>query len=124
MQPIEPQIQVQTLILPLSDSDDTNIGTRDGVTDSSLDTLTIEVIQPNEGIEIQLPINPPQRVPPNSPQSPRTNVAVLIQDGLITDDEETGDQVVSPAVGAQTAEQSRQETLPLIPQITLCMVSY
>ena len=46
------------------------------------------------------------------PESPRANVAVPIQDGLITDDEDTGDQVVPPAVGAQAAEhEGRRETL-------------
>ena len=59
-QPIEPQIQVQTPNLPPSHSNDTNIGTLDGDTDSSLDTSSIEVIQLNEGLEIQLPINPSQ----------------------------------------------------------------
>ena len=59
-QPIEPQIQVQTPNLPPSHSDNTNNGTMDSVTDSSLDTLSIEVIQQKEGLEIQLPINPPQ----------------------------------------------------------------
>ena len=103
-QPIELQIQVQIPHQQPSDSDDTNIVTPENGTDSSLDTSSIEVIQPHEGLEIQLLINPPQCTPPNSPQSPRTNVAVPIQDGLITDDEETGDQVVPPAIGARPAE--------------------
>ena len=62
------------------------------------DTSSIEVIQPNEGLEIRLPINPPQRALPNSPESPRTNVAVPIPDTLLTEDEETGDQAVPPTV--------------------------
>ena len=39
-------------------------------------------------------------------------------DNLITDDEETGDQVVPPAVGAQTAKQGRRETLSPTPHNT------
>ena len=39
-------------------------------------------------------------------------------ESLITEDEETGDQVVPPAVGAQTAEQGRCETLSPTPQNT------
>ena len=65
------------------------------------------MIQLDEGLERQLPINPLQRVPPSPPQSPITNVAVPIQDGLITDDEETGDQIVPLAVAVHTAEQGR-----------------
>ena len=42
-QPIEPQIQVQIPQQQLSDSDDTNIATSESVTDSSLDTSSIEV---------------------------------------------------------------------------------
>ena len=101
---IELQIQVQIPHQQPSDSDDTNIVTPENGTDSSLDTSSIEVIQPHEGLEIQLPINPPQCTLQNSPQSPRINVAVPIQDGLITDDEETGDQVVPPAIGTRPVE--------------------
>ena len=39
-------------------------------------------------------------------------------DSLITEDEDTGDQVVPPTVGAQTAEQGRYETLSPTPQNT------
>ena len=60
-----------------------------------------------------MPLNPPQRVPPNTPQSPRTNVAVPTNDGLFTEDEEEEDQVVPPLLGDQTAE-----TLSPTPQIT------
>ena len=80
------------------------------MTDSSIDSSSIEVLQLTTGLEIQLPINPPLRQPPPAPESPRTNVAVPNDDSLITEDEETGDQVVPPAVGAQTAEQGRRET--------------
>ena len=83
-----------------------------------MDTSSIEVIQPNKGLEIRLPINPPQRAPPNSPESPRTNVAVPIPHGLLTDDEERGDQVVPPTVLTPTSEpQGRQETLSPTPQV-------
>ena len=109
---IEPQIQIHTAKPQLSDSDDTNINAPDSGTDSSLDTSSIEVIQPNEGLEIWLPINPLLRAPQISPKSPRTNVVVPVQDGLFTGDEEAGDQVVPPIVGATTPEpQGGWETL-------------
>ena len=86
--------------------------------DSSLDTSSIEVIQPNKGLEIRLLINPPKRAMPNSPESPRTNKAVPIPDGLITDDEETGDQVVPPTVVTPTSDpQGRHETLSPTSQV-------
>ena len=76
-EPLEPHVQVQNNNQQISDSDGTNHSTPEIATDSSLDTSSIEVIQPNEGLTIKLPINPPQRAPPNSPESPRTNIAVL-----------------------------------------------
>ena len=83
-----------------------------------MDTSSIEVIQPNKGLEIRLPINPPQRAPPNSPESPRTNVAVPIPDRLLTEDEETGDEVVPPTVVTPTLDpQGRRETLSPTPQV-------
>ena len=93
-QPLEPQVQVQNNSQQVSDSDETNNSTPESATDSSLDTSSIEVIQPHEGLEIRLPINPPQRAPPNSPESPRTNVAVPVPDELLTEDEETGVKAV------------------------------
>ena len=93
-QPLEPQVQIQDNNRPLSDSDEANISNPESSTDSSLNSSGIEVIQPNDviqpnqGLEIRLPINPLQRVPPNSPESPRTNIAVPIPDGLLTGDEE------------------------------------
>ena len=92
--PCNLQVQVQNNGQQVSDSDETNNSTPESATDSSLDTSSIEVIQPNEGYEIKLPRDPPQRVPLNSPESPRTNVAVPIPDDLLTEDEETGDQAV------------------------------
>ena len=59
-QHLEPQVQVQNNNQQPSDSDETNVGTPVSGTDSSLDTSSIEVIQPHEGLEIRLPINPPQ----------------------------------------------------------------
>ena len=59
-QPLEPQVQVQNNNQQIYDSDETNNSTPGSVTDSSLDTSSIEVIQPHEGLEIRLPINPPQ----------------------------------------------------------------
>ena len=115
---MEPQVQIQMNNQQPSDSDEANISTPESATDSSLDTSSIEVIQPIEGLEIRLPINPLQRALPNSPESPRTNVAVPIPDGLITDDEDTGDQVVPPTVVTLTLDpQGRQETLSPTPQV-------
>ena len=117
-QPLEPQIQVQNNNQQVSDSDKTNNSTPESATDSSLDTLSIEVMQPHEGLEIRLPTNPPQRAPPNSPESPWTNVAVPISDDLLTEDEETGDQAVPPTVTPTIPDlKGRQETLSLTPQV-------
>ena len=83
-----------------------------------MDTSSIEILQPNEGLEIRLPINPQQRALPNSPESPRTNVAVPIPDGLLTEDEETGDQLVPPTVVTLTPDpKGRRETLSPTPQV-------
>ena len=71
-QPLEPQVQVQNNTQQVSDSDETNHSTLESATDSSLDTLSIEVIQPHEGLEIKLLISPPQRALPNSPESPKS----------------------------------------------------
>ena len=117
-QPLEPQIQVQNNNPQTSDSDETNNSTPESATDSSLDTSSIEVIQPQEGLEIRLPINPP-RAPPNSPESPRTNVAVPASDDLLTKDEETGDDDVPPAETTVTPDvKGRQETLSPTPQVS------
>ena len=83
-QPLEPQVQVRNNGQQISDLDETNNSTPEIVTDSSLDTSSIEVIQPNEGLAITLPQNPPQRAPPNSPAESRTNVAVPIPQDLFT----------------------------------------
>ena len=117
-QPLEPQIQVQHTIQQVSDSDETNNSTSQTATDSSVDTLSFEVIKPSEGHEIRLPKDPPQRAPPNSPESPRTNVAVPIPDDLLTEDEETGDQAVPLNVTPTTPKlKGRQETLSPTPQV-------
>ena len=117
-QPLEPQVQVQTINQQSSDSDETNNCTPESATDSSLDTSSIEVIQPHEGLEIRLPINPPQRAPPNSPESPRTNVAVPAPDDLFTEDEGTGDDDVPPTETTVTPDvKGRQETLSPTPQV-------
>ena len=117
-QPLEPQVQVQNNIQQVSDSDETNNSTPESATDSSLDTSSIEVIQPHEGLDIRLPTNPPQRAPPNSPESPRTNVAVPVPDELLTEDEETGDQDVPPTETPITPDlKGRQETLSPTPQV-------
>ena len=117
-QPLEPQIQVQNNNQQISDSDETNNSTPESATDSSLDTLSIEVIQPHEGLEIRLPINPPQGAPPNSPESPRTNVAVPAPDDLLTEDEGTGDDDVQPTETTVTPDvKGRQEILSPTPQV-------
>ena len=58
-EPLQPQVQVQNQESQTPDSEDTSISNSDTVTDSSLDSLSIEVLQPNTGLQIQLPINPP-----------------------------------------------------------------
>ena len=117
-QPLKPQVQVQNNIQQVSDSDEANNSTPESAIDSSLDTSSIEVIQPNEGHEIRLTKDPPQRAPPNSPASPRTNVAVPIPDDLLTEDEETGDQAVPPTVPPTTLDlKGRQENLSPTPQV-------
>ena len=110
-QPLEPQVQVQNNNQQVSDSDKANNSTPESTTDSSLDTSSIEILQPNEGLEIRLPINPPQRALPNSPESPRTNVAVPIPNSLLTEDEETGDQVVPPTAVTPTPDPKLGEKL-------------
>ena len=118
-QTLEPQVQVQNNNQKISDSDETNNSTPEIATDSSLDTSSIEVIQPNEGLAIKLPINPPQCAPPNSPESPRTNVAVSVPDHLFTEDEETGDDDVPPTETTVTSEvKGRQDTLSPTPQVS------
>ena len=117
-QPLEPQLQVQNNDQQVSDSDKANISTPESATDSSLDTSSIEVIQPHEGLEIRLPISPPQRAPPNSPESPMTNVAVPVPNDLLTEDEETGDRAVPPIAPPTTPDlKGRQETLSPTPRI-------
>ena len=118
-QSLEPQVQVQNNNQQISDSDETNNSTPGSATDSSLDTSSIEVIQPHEGLEIRLPINPPQRAPPNSPESPRTNIAVPVPDDLLTEDEETGDDDVPPTETTVKPDvKGRQETLSPTPQVS------
>ena len=117
-QPLEPQVQVQNNSQQVSDSDETNNSTPQSATDSSLDTSSIEVIQPHEGLEIRLPTNLPQRAPPNSPESPRTNVAVPIPDELLTEDEETGVTAVPATTPPTTPDlNGRQENLSPTPQV-------
>ena len=91
---LEPQVQVQNNDQQNSDSDEPNTSMPELITDSSLDTSSIDVIQPNKPLEINLLSNPPQRALPNSPQSPRTNIATPIPDTLLTDVEDTGEQQV------------------------------
>ena len=116
---MEPQVNVRNNSQQISDSDETNNSTPEIATDSSLDTSSIEVIQPNEGLAITLPHNLPQRAPPNSPESPRTNVAVPIPQDLFTEDEDTEDDDVPPTKTTVTPEvKGRQETLSPTPQVS------
>ena len=118
-QPLEPQVHVQNNNQQISDSDETNNSTPGSATDSSLDTSSIEVIQAHEELEIRLPINLPQRAPPNSPESPRTNVAVPVPDDLLTEDEETGEDDVPPTKTTVKPDvKGRQETLSPTPQVS------
>ena len=117
-QPLEPQIQVQNKSQQVSDSDKTNTSTPETTTDSSLDTSSIEVIQPSKGHEIRLPQDPPQRAPPNSPVTPRTNVAVPVPDDLLTEDEDTGDKAVQSTTPPPSLDlKGRQETLSPTSQV-------
>ena len=102
----------------VSDSDERTTSTPGSATDSSLDTSSIEVIQPHEGLEIRLPISPPQRALPNSPESPWTNVAVPVPDELLTEDEDAGHKDAPPtAISTTPALTGRQETLSPTPQV-------
>ena len=117
-QPLEPQIQVQNKSQQVSDSDEANTSTPETTTDSSLDTSSIEVIQPSEGHEIRLPQDPPQRAPANSPASPRTNVAVPVPDDLLTEEDETGAKAVQSTTPPTSPDlKGRQETLSPTPQV-------
>ena len=117
-QPLETQVQVQNTNQQSSDSDETTQSTPESGTDSSLDALSIEVIQLHQGLEIKLPLNPPQRAPPNSPESPRTNVAVPIPDNLFTEDELSGDEDAPPTETTVIPDvKGRQETLSPTPQV-------
>ena len=117
-QPLEPQVQVQNNIQQVSDAGETSNSTLESATDSSVDTSSFEVIKPSEGHEIRLPKDPPQRALPNSPASPRTNVAVPVTDDLLTEDEEKGDYAVPPTVTSTTPNvKGRQETLSPTPQV-------
>ena len=116
-QPLEPKVRNNSQ--QISDSDETNNSTPEVATDSSLDTSSIEVIQPNEALAIKLPHNLPQRAPPNSPESPRTNVAVPTSQDLFTEDEGTEDDDVPPTETTVTPEiKGRKETLSPTPQVS------
>ena len=61
----------------------------------------------------------PQRALSNSPESPRTNVAVPIPQDLFTEDEETEDDDLPPTETTVTPEvKGRQETLSPTPQVS------
>ena len=117
------QVQIHQAKPQLSDSEDTNHGSSgpDSATDSSLESSSIEIIQPQQkGLEIRLPLSPPHRtppVPPPSPQSPRTNVVADVS-GLISEDEDTI-QAVPTTVNADPPEpKGRKETLSPTPQVS------
>ena len=53
---------------------------------------------------------------PNSPESPKTNVAVPVPDDLLTEDEGTGDDDIPPTETTVMPDvKSRQETLSPTP---------
>ena len=117
--PLAPQVSVRDNGQQISDSDETNKSTPEIATDSSLDTSSIEVIHPSEGLVIKLPQNPPQCALPNSPESPRTNVAVSTPEDLFTEDEDTANDDVPPTTTTVTPEvKGRQETLSPTPQVS------
>ena len=117
-QPLEPLVQVQNKSQQVSDSDETSTSTPETTTDSSLDTSSIEVIQPSEGHAIRLPQDPPQRAPPNSPVTLMTNVAAPVPDSLLTEDEDTGDNPVKSTTPPPSPDlKGRQETLSPTPQV-------
>ena len=87
-------------------------------TDSLWDTSSIEVIQPSKGHAIRLPQDPPQRALPNSPVTLMTNVAVPVPDNLLTEDEDTGDNVVQSTTPLPSSDlKVRPETLSPTPQV-------
>ena len=65
-QPLQPTVQVQNQIQQTQDSDDTSASNPETVTDSSLDSSSIEVLHPDTGLQISLPSNPPQTTSSNS----------------------------------------------------------
>ena len=66
-----------------------------------------------------MPLNPPQRALPNSPESSRTNVAVPIPPDIFIEDEETEDDDVPPTETTAKPElKGRQETLSPTPQVS------
>ena len=118
-QPLEPKVQVRNNGQQISDSDETNNSTPELATDSSLDTSSIEVIQPNEALAISCHITHHNVLHPNSPESPRTNVAVPTSQDLFTEDEGTEDDDVPPTETTVTPEiKGRKETLSPTPQVS------
>ena len=117
------QAQVHQVKPQLLDSEDTNHSSSgpDSATDSSLETSSIEIIQPQqEGLEICLPLSPPHRTPPVPPpslQSPRTNIVADVS-GLISEDKDTT-QVVPTTINADPPETTdRKEILSPTPQVS------
>ena len=110
------QVEIHQPTTTSLDTEETTSSSPNSATDSSLDTQSIEVTEPNtEGLEIRRPENPPPRVPATVPQSPRSNVAADIS-GLLTEDEGDLDQVVPPTIYLQPLEtQGRTETLSPTP---------
>ena len=76
------------------------------------------MIQPSEGHEIRLTQDPPQRAPPNSPASPRTNVTAPVPDNILTDDDETELKAVQTTKPPNSPDlKGRKETLSPTPQV-------
>ena len=70
-EPLQPNTQVRTQNTRMSAAEDTSTTTPEIVTDTSVDSSSIEVIQPTTGLQIQLPSNPPLQQPPLVPKTRR-----------------------------------------------------
>ena len=54
-QPLQPTVQVQNQVQQTPDFDDTSVSNPETVTDSSLDSSSIEVLQPDTGLRFHCP---------------------------------------------------------------------
>ena len=114
-QPTTAEVEIHQPATAPPDTVEASTSSPESATDSSLDTASIKIIEPNtEELQIRRPDNPPERQPPIAPQSPRSNVAADIS-GLLTEDKDP-DQVVPPTIYPPPLEsQGRKETLSPTP---------